>query len=75
MFLHELDDKQKEAFICLAHDVVVSDGELSAGERWMMDDLKREIASLPSLNLTTCRSMVSGKFSIQKEPGLQQLLP
>jgi tellurite resistance protein len=43
MFLHELDDKQKEAFICLAHDVVVSDGELSAGERWMMDDLKREI--------------------------------
>ena len=43
MFLHELDNKQKEAFICLAHDVVVSDGELSAGERWMMDDLKREI--------------------------------
>lgn len=43
MFLHELNDEQKEAFICLAHNVVVSDGELSPGEHLMMDKLKREI--------------------------------
>jgi tellurite resistance protein len=43
MFLYELDNHQKEAFICLAHDVVVSDGELSPGEQLMMDELKREI--------------------------------
>ena len=43
MFLHELDDKQKEAFICLAHNVVVSDGELSPDEQLMMDQLRREI--------------------------------
>ena len=43
MFLHELDERQKEAFICLAHNVVVSDGELSPGEQLMMDQLRREI--------------------------------
>lgn len=43
MFLYELDNKQKEAFICLAHNVVVSDGELSPGEQLMMNELKREI--------------------------------
>ncbi len=43
MFLHELNKEQKEAFICLAHDVVVSDGELSPGEQVMMDQLRREI--------------------------------
>ncbi len=43
MFLHELSDAQKEAFICLAHDVVVSDGELNPGEQLMMDQLRREI--------------------------------
>ena len=43
MFLHELSNQQKEAFICLAHDVVVSDGDLSPGEQLMMDELKREI--------------------------------
>ncbi len=43
MFLHTLNDEQKEAFICLAHDVVVSDGELSPGEQLMMEQLHREI--------------------------------
>ena len=43
MFLHILNDKQKEVFICLAHNVVVSDGELSAGEQSMMRQLCREI--------------------------------
>ena len=47
MFLHELNDEQKKAFICLAHDVVVSDGDLSPGEEQLMDHLKREI-SLPA---------------------------
>lgn len=43
MFLHELNDKQKEAFICLAHNIVVSDGELSPDEQLMIDQLRREI--------------------------------
>ncbi len=43
MFLHELSEQQKEAFICLAHDVVVSDGVLSPGEKVMMDQMRREI--------------------------------
>jgi uncharacterized tellurite resistance protein B-like protein len=43
MFLYELDQNQKETFICLAHVVVVSDGELSPGEQLMMGELKREI--------------------------------
>ena len=47
MFLPELNDQQKEAFICLAHDVVVSDGELSPGEHLMMEQLRLEI-NLPA---------------------------
>lgn len=43
MFLASLDQRQKEAFICLAHNVVVSDGELSVGERVMMDEMRREM--------------------------------
>lgn len=43
MFLHELNKAQKEAFICLGHDVVVSDGDLTPDEQLMMDTLKREI--------------------------------
>ena len=43
MFLYELSKPQKEAFICLAHDVVVSDGELKPGEKVMMKELRREI--------------------------------
>ncbi len=47
MFLHELNETQRAAFICLAHDVVVSDGELSPGEAAMMQSLKREIDLAP----------------------------
>ena len=47
MFLYELDRKQKETFICLAHVVAVSDGELSPEERLMMNELKREIDLSP----------------------------
>jgi len=43
MFLHELDTAQKEAFICLGHNVVVADGDLTPDEQLMMDTLKREI--------------------------------
>ena len=43
MFLYNLNRNQKEAFICLAHVVAVSDGELSPGEQQMMGELKREI--------------------------------
>lgn len=47
MFLHELTNEQKEAFICLAHDVVVSDGELNPGEQTLMNQLRRDI-NLPA---------------------------
>lgn len=43
MFLHELNTRQREAFICLAHNIVVSDGDLSPGEQVMMSALRREI--------------------------------
>lgn len=43
MFLASLTQAQKETFICLAHNVVVSDGELSVGERVMMDDMRKEM--------------------------------
>ena len=47
MFLTSLNQSQKEAFICLAHNVVVSDGELSVGERVMMQDMRREMGLPP----------------------------
>lgn len=43
MFLNEFNQQQQQAFICLAHNVVVSDGDLSPGEVVMMNQLKREI--------------------------------
>jgi tellurite resistance protein len=43
MFLYELNRKQKETFICLAHVVAVSDGELSSEEQLMMNELEKEI--------------------------------
>lgn len=43
MFLASLNQKQKETFICLAHNVVVSDGDLSVGERVMMDAMRTEM--------------------------------
>ena len=47
MFLALLTDEQKKIFLCLAHDVVVSDGELSVGEQVMMEDMRREMNLSP----------------------------
>ncbi len=43
MFLTSFTPEQKEAFICLAHNVVVSDGDLTVGEEMMMEDMRREM--------------------------------
>ena len=43
MLLSLLTDEQKEAFFCLAHDVVVSDGDLTPGEQAMMEEMRREM--------------------------------
>lgn len=43
MFLYELTQAQKEAFICLGHNVVVADGDLTPDEQVMMETLKREM--------------------------------
>ena len=43
MFLTSFTREQKEAFICLAHNVAVSDGDLTVGEEIMMDDMRREM--------------------------------
>jgi tellurite resistance protein len=44
MLLSTLNRRQQESFICLAHSVVVSDGDLSPGEQGMLDDMRREMA-------------------------------
>ena len=44
MFLSSLTDLQKETFFCLAHNVVVSDGELNVGEKIMMEEMRREMS-------------------------------
>jgi len=44
MLLSTLNRKQQESFICLAHSVVVSDGDLSPGEQGMLGDMRREMA-------------------------------
>ena len=43
MHLSSLTDTQKETFFCLAHNVVVSDGELTVGEQVMMEEMRREM--------------------------------
>lgn len=43
MFLSTLNLAQKRALICLAHNVVVSDGELAVGERLQMEEMRREM--------------------------------
>lgn len=43
MFLATLTQEQKEAFICLAHNVAVSDGDLTVGEKVMMEEMRREM--------------------------------
>ncbi len=44
MYLSSLTLNQKQAYFCLAHSVVVSDGELSPGEQVMMDEMRREMS-------------------------------
>ena len=44
MFLSSLSDDQKETLFCLAHAVVVSDGELTVGEHLMMEEMRREMS-------------------------------
>jgi uncharacterized tellurite resistance protein B-like protein len=43
-YLASLNQQQKETFLCLAHNVVVSDGDLSTGERIMMDEMRSDMA-------------------------------
>ena len=47
MFLSSLSLAQRQALMCLAHDVVVSDGELTVGERLQMESLRSEM-NLPA---------------------------
>lgn len=43
MFLSALSKAQKETFLRLAYNVVVSDGDLSVGEEVMMEEMRREM--------------------------------
>ncbi len=43
MFLSSLNKTQKEAFLRLAYNVVVSDGDLTVGEEIMMEDMRLEM--------------------------------
>jgi len=43
MFLSSLTQNQKETFLCLAHNVVVSDGDLTVDEELMMEEMRREM--------------------------------
>jgi tellurite resistance protein len=43
MFLSSLSDAQQKAFLCLAYNVVVSDGDLTVGEELMMEEMRREM--------------------------------
>ena len=43
MFLTSLNQPQKQALLCLAHNVVVSDGELTTGEQLMMEEMRHEM--------------------------------
>ncbi len=47
MFLSSLSQTQKETCFCLAHNVVVSDDELTAGEERMMEEMRREMELSP----------------------------
>lgn len=48
MFLSALNQEQKEAFFCLAHNVVVSDGDTTASEKVMMEEMRREMNLAPA---------------------------
>lgn len=43
MFLASLTEEQQKAFLCLAYNVVVSDGDLTVGEEIMMEEMRREM--------------------------------
>lgn len=43
MLLASLNHQQKETFLCLAHNVIVSDGDLAAGERAKMAEMRSEM--------------------------------
>jgi tellurite resistance protein len=43
MLLASLNHQQKETFLCLAHNVVVSDGDLATGEREKMAEMRTEM--------------------------------
>lgn len=43
MFLSSLTEAQQKAFLCLAYNVVVSDGDLTVGEEIMMEEMRREM--------------------------------
>jgi len=47
MWLSSLTDRQRDALLGLAHNVVVSDGLLDPNEEDMMDEFKREMALKP----------------------------
>jgi uncharacterized tellurite resistance protein B-like protein len=48
MFLSTLNQKQQEAFLNLAHSVVVSDGDLTTAEDVMLLDMRREMDLAPT---------------------------
>ena len=49
MWLSSLTQKQRDALLGLAHNVVVSDGLLDPNEEDMMDEFKREMALKPDI--------------------------
>lgn len=49
MWLSSLSDRQRDALLGLAHNVVVSDGLLDPNEETMLDEFKREMALKPDV--------------------------
>ena len=49
MWLSSLTEKQRDALLGLAHNVVVSDGLLDPNEEDMLDQFKREMALKPEV--------------------------
>ena len=49
MWLSSLSERQRDALLGLAHDVVVSDGLLDPNEEDMMNEFKREMALKPDM--------------------------
>lgn len=50
MWLSSLTERQRDALLGLAHDVVVSDGLLDPNEEDMMVEFKREMALKPDMD-------------------------